>query len=696
MSDPSIPTVEDLRSAPLAHRFGDLFNPPALTNFLGCLQADGDVIGIRSVNFPPFATGDVGTAGLFVNRKYFPSTGAPVTYVWRPDRIEREAEWDGLRFRSTTAMPVRAMAAIVLLQVENLSGIQRTIELRLAIRAAPVKSISTWDEPAFEVKEEHDKSVDPDRGAVILSAQESAAVSAQGTWPRADQATPEALSFSVTLRPGERWRLTYVDAIGETEAVALATYDGLIRRGPDAVREATEDWNAELGAMFTPGNDRWGGSLPLLETDDEEIRRLYLTGAIGVGYFKRETPWSVIGRTYDTLMPRYWQSLTFLWDYSLSSTVHALLDPLVMRRHVERWMSLDVHTFLGTEWLTGSPVGEWYSVNDYAMLKMARDYLRFSGDHAWLDARVTTRDGADRSVAEMLVSYAKSWETFRTPNGLADYGGIDNLLECVSTYVHEVAGMNAANVFGLRFAADVVAMCGDLARAGELNVEAKELAAEVMRLYAAGQGHFNARTPDGRLVPIKHCYDLITVLTTMHGDLSAHQWEEMASFIVTELQTPTWMHALSCDDPDATFSVRPDHQWTGAYTSWPALAVRSLYNIGRDDWAFAWLKGLSRSAHQGPFGQAHFAEAVIPPDGGGARKTPADLPYITDWACSAGGAWCDVIIESIFGVEASLASGVRAEPRFGAFDPDARLRNLAHQGRLYDVTRNGIEEVGKA
>ena len=31
-------------------------------------------------------------------------------------------------------------------------------------------------------------------------------------------------------------------------------------------------------------------------------------------------------------------------------------------------------------------------------------------------------------------------------HGLADYGTIENLLEVVSTYLHEVAGMNAGNV----------------------------------------------------------------------------------------------------------------------------------------------------------------------------------------------------------------------------------------------------------
>ena len=101
------------------------------------------------------------------------------------------------------------------------------------------------------------------------------------------------------------------------------------------------------------------------------------------------------------------------------------------------------------------------------------------------------------------------------------------------------------------------------------------------------------------------------------------------------------------------------------------------------------MKGLAASANQGPFGQAHFAESVIEPDAGGARKSSPNLPYVCDWACSGGGAWVSTIIESLFGVEATLTDGLVANPQFSDFDPDARLVNLRYQGADYEVTREG-------
>jgi hypothetical protein len=689
-----IPTVEDLRSSALVHRFNDTFNPPGLTNFLGCVQADTDLTGIRSLNFPPFACGDVVTAGLYIEGRYFPSTGAPITFTWYPDRIVRESEFRGLRMKSTTALPFGSMAAVVQLEIENTDGRPRDVQLRLGVQGGVAKAVQRWDEPEPPREKDNDMGVDSERRALTFAARNSRAATIEGTWPRPDTVEVTGFAYRQVLAPGERWHLSYVKAVGETLAEATELYDALVDRVPAALQRLRREWNEELAAIFTPGNDRFSGHLPQLETNDKDVLRLYWMGALGVTYFKRTSPHSVIGRTYDTLMPRYWQSVTFLWDFSLSSLVHALLDPDVMRTHIEHWMSTDIYKHFGTEWLTGGPVGQWYSVNDFAMVKMIRDYLRWSGDHAWLGKGVRSLHGGEPPVVEYLEWYARSWFMFRTPSGLASYGGIGNLLECVSTYIAEVASLNAANAFNLRFAAEVARMLGRPDKAHGYEAEAHQLVTDLQKLYAPGRGFWNARLTDGRLVPVRHCYDFFTVLNTIADDLSPTQHAEMITFFKRELRTPTWMHALSCEDTDAMSGVRPDHQWTGAYTAWPAQALSALYRVGKTDLAFEWMKGLAASANQGPFGQAHFAESVVEPDAGGARKSSPNLPYVCDWACSSAGAWVNVVIESMFGVEATLCDGLTATPQFGDFDANAALVGLRYQGGDYEVTREGAKRVG--
>jgi hypothetical protein len=688
----SPPTVRDFCSDSLVHAFGDLWNPPGLTNFLGCAQVDLDPVAVRSVSFPPFAMGEIATGQLFLDDRLFTALGVPVTCTWRPDQVHRSAEWDGLRVDTTTVVPVGRTAVLVHLTVTNTGPEGRCVPIRLALHSAVTRKLARWHEPAPPCEEDNALSLDPARGALMWTARHSDAAVVQGGVPLADVVDEHGLRWAPVIPAGGSWSASYVLTIGAAAEDALATYDALAVGPLAEIDRAERDWDAELAAVFTPGNDRYSGHLPMLQTSDPDLRRVWLMGVIGVVYFKRDNPYSVLGRTYDTLMPRYWQSLTFLWDYSLSALVHSLLDPEVMRRYLEHWISTDIHTHMGTEWLTGEPVGVWYAVNDYAMCVTIDAYVRATGDLGWLARELPGPGGVPMSVVGHLDRFACNWRRFRSESGLANYGGIGNLLECVSTYVDEVASLNAANVWMLRKAADVARYLGDDIAGLWYDAEAGVLAGDIGQLYAEGQGHWYARQRDGRLVPVRHCYDFSTVAATIAQDLTPTQQAEMVAFFVRELQTPTWMRALSDRDTDASYNVRPDHQWTGAFPAWPPTAAAALYRFGRSDLAAAWIHGLARSANQGPFGQAHFADGVLAPESGGALKAPSELPWITDWTCAANGSWVDLVVSSVFGVRFGLDGEVSATPQLEGLDVDARLIGLTVQGRTWDVDATGAHE----
>lgn len=686
------PTVQDFCSDTMVHGFGDLWNPPGLTNFLGCAQVDLDPVAVRSISFPPFAMGDLATAHLFLDDRLFTALGVPVSVTWRPDQVHRSALWDGLVVQTRTVVPMGAMAVVVQIEVSNVGPAERTVPVRLALRAGVTRKQTRWTEAAPPWEGDNDLAVDAGRRALRWTSRTSGAAVLQGGAPLADGIDELGIRWLPRIPAGGTWRASYLLALGADEADAAATYDRLAADPESHVRTAEREWDAELAAVFDPAGGRYSGSLPMLVTDDPDLRRIWLMGVIGVVYFKRDSPYSVLGRTYDTLMPRYWQSLTFLWDYSLSSLVHSLLDPAVMRRYLEHWISTDVHTHMGTEWLTGEPVGVWYAVNDYAMCQILDAYVRTTGDVAFLASELPGPGGEPLSVVGHLDRFACSWRSFRSESGLAGYGGIGNLLECVSTYVNEVASLNGANVWMLRTAADMAAHLGDEVAALWYRAEAGQLAQDLQQLYAPGAGWWHTRQRDGRLLEVRHCYDFSTLAATVPEDLTAEQRAEMVDFFVRELQTPTWMRALSDRDTDASYSVRPDHQWTGAYPAWPPTAAAALYTFGRADLAAEWIHGLARSANQGPFGQSHFADGVLPAESGGARKAPPELPWINDWTCSSNGSWVDLVIRSVFGVRWGLDGEVTADPQLAGFDPGARLVGLVVQGRTWDVDASGAHE----
>jgi hypothetical protein len=525
---------------------------------------------------------------------------------------------------------------------------------------------------------------------MIFESQHSRAVSVQGISPRPARFERERmLVYEISLNPGEARTFHYLNVIGEGTETVLDLYDRQQANFEQLLKENEEHCTNLLRSAFTPGNSEFSGHLPQLITSNRELWKLYYTGFTNLLVNRSVSPDSVYGPTYVTI-PHFGPTETFIWDAMLTSLSLALLDPQPLRSLLENWLVLDMHQHVGTDYLTGQGVGPWYAVNDMGILRCAHAYLRVTGDLAWLDKTI-----GGKPAIEHLVDHALYWKTLdKLGHGLADYGILDNLLEVVSTWIHEVPAMNAGNVYGMRFVASLLERRGDSARAAQLRSEANALAARInRRLYVQGKGWWMAGQPNGTFNEVRHCYDLLTVLDTMAEDLSEMQKKEMSAFFWRELYTPLWMHALSPGDTDATWNLRADHSWLGAYTAWPSMTAKGLYKIDPPSRVASWVKGLAKSANQGPFGQAHIVETIFPPENGGAFKCPKERPYDNDWCCVSGGSFTDLVIDTIFGADLTLHDGIRVNSHLSDFDPAASLVNVQYQGKNFNVTRDGAKQV---
>ena len=695
---PPIPTVADLAGDRFTHRMRDLYSNQTAQNELGYAQAAKSVAGITAIGIPPFgccgvpdtpwSPGFLLTCEIFLNGRILISypDGDQVTFQWFPHRIVRETSAEGLLFTTEMFMPAKRRAVAQIIRVKNLKTATRKITLGFDMRAGVAKKPGPWftNSPG-----EADNQIEfnADRGCLIFEARHSPAVSVQGISPKPHRTTDtRMLILDLTLNPGETKELQYVNVIEQDRQSALATYDALQSDLREVARAHELSFNSLIHSAFTPGNSDLSGHLPQLETNDEALWNLYHAGFKNLLFARRASPDSAYGNTYLTLGGRVIQTLSFPWDTSLTSLSLALLDPDALRRLVEAWFVADMHQHLATDYLTGQPMGPWYAVNDMAISRCAQNYLCVTGDFAWLDKQI-----GDKTALDHLIYHATYWnELDKNSHGLGDYGKLENNLEVVSTYLHESAGMNAGNVSAMRFVAELLERRGDSSRAAQLRSEAKVLAQRInQRLYVAGKGYWQCGYPDGSFVEVRHCYDFLSVLDNMPGDLSPAQKQEMDNFFWRELHSDYWMRALSPNDVDATWNIRPDHSWLGAYCAWPPMTAKGLYKTGPPSRVAAWLKNVGKAGNQGPIGQAHFVESFFPLEGGAAYKCPYDLPYMNDWCCIAGGAFTDLVIDSIFGADLSLTNGVRIASRLADFDPSAQLRNLRHQGKNYNVSAKG-------
>jgi hypothetical protein len=695
------PTLADIAGDRLTYRLRDLFNCPVAMNEYGYAQVAKSVSAITAISFPPYACcgvpetawspGFLLTCELFLNGRFLAIADAPdgnIEYQWFPHCAVRKQTAENLRFATRLFLPGKRRAVAQTIRVKNAGAAQRRFSLAFDMRGAVSKKTTQWfvNSPG-----EADNKVtwDGQRGCLLFEAQHSPIAAAQGFHPapsRVDQT--RLLHFDVELNPGEEKQFNFVLAIGENGRAALELYDDLQARFDRLEKENESEFAALVRDAFTPENSAFSGNLPRLVTKDETLWRLYHNGFANLLFARRLSPDSVYGATYLTLSGHVLPTLSFPWDTSLTSLSLAMLDPIPLRNLVETWLRLGMHNHHSTDYVTGEGVGPWYAANDAAIVRCAWRYVCVTGDLAWLDKKVS-----DGTVLDRLEEHASYWKKLdHFGRGLGDYGTIENLLEVVSTYLHEVAGMNAGSVNSMRMVADLRERRGNAAGARELRNEAHDLVERINRLlYVNGKGYWRCGQPDGTFNEVRHCYDFLAVLDNMAQDLTSAQKEEMKEFFWRELHSEKWMRALAQGDADSTWNIRPDHSCLGAYAAWPPMTAKGLYKIDSPERIARWLREVAKAGNQGPIGQAHFVEDVYPPVNGGAFKSSEDAPFIEDWCCIAGGAFTDLVIDSIFGAELTLSDGIKVKSHLASFDPAARLEGVRYQGDLYTVTKDGAQ-----
>jgi hypothetical protein len=280
-------------------------------------------------------------------------------------------------------------------------------------------------------------------------------------------------------------------------------------------------------------------------------------------------------------------------------------------------------------------------------------------------------------------------------DGLADYGTETHLLECVPTYIHKVASLNAANAWMMRGSATIAEGRGEVDRAAELRALADNVSALVRtKLYVPGDtngGVWLAEQPDGSKVAVRHVIDFISVGTTLADDLSSAQKRQMTSFVKRELLTEHWMRALSLNDssllhPSAN-SDRKDHGPLGAYDGWPGETIQALAMMGEYEEALKLTQMMASAYDDGPGGQAH----QVFTQGGKTLRPTRKAAADQQWFELAGSVTANRIITALFGVEPPLelnATGEAASLLRDAGTPrgfDGTLSGLRVRGKLYTV-----------
>lgn len=647
----------------------NLLSLPALNNELGSGKASRDAVGIGDLSFPPITmTGNTGSLSVDDRPPELERTR------WFAYQVLRQADSGDIGIETVVRMPYDRPGLLFHIVLKNNGPAPRTFELKLDLAAATSRHTHwAWGVPRDrDAPERFSASAEGHGRLLLFSDAPDRLANCFSFEQKPDELSAGARSalWRLTLRPGGATTINYALAIGEDDKGVEALAREWAKHFDSAFDRVPADWQARFEAMFTPHNPYFSGSLPALVSPDRALRRVYYMSAVSLLSVLR-TGFPVAPRVYVSNTPESNCTMMYFWDTREWATVFALLDPVTLKNCLRSWLAKGIYNGYAEEYLTGTLQGPWYSANDYSVFILLNDYLNVTGDRAFLHEKI-----GGQSVLEHMDAIATHWKSLVRPGQtLADYGGKANLLECVPTYINEVASFNAANVWMMRRTAEIQAAEGNKARAAELREEADHLLPAVLALYEPGQGVWDALHDDGSRVQVRHVFDFATIALTIPGDLTPGMRAEMTDFVERELLTDHWMRAQSLSDVAAAQSNRPDHGPMGAFCAWPAETAAAFCEFGEYDKALDVIHRCAGVTYEGPFSQSRELSNREPDAVARITSRGGSPTSHQTYNASNGGAFAETVIRGLFGYQPDFLRPV--------FTPDSRPHGF--QGELLNV-----------
>lgn len=652
----------------IEHTSAEEWSRPGLTNGLGSLQVGGDPSSIRHLLFPPLSGAEESTGWLTLNGQFLASSRIPVKVAWCPWEISRECAYDGWEIRTRVCMPTNRQGALLEIAVTNTSTATEELELGLRLSGRCVnRPVGNWfwGVPTVATSIADllgnaglDPLIEPlDDGLVFAER-----ASGSDTNNRAYNAQSLSPKPHHWYRNGDAGYRFTVDAgssvcvflgIGMSNQPDAREIAAAILADPDREFEAARQSWLELWQSAFSSAGPLSGQLADLDLPEELMP--VATSALLSALQSRRTHRAANGKVnYNISTPRRVETCFYPNDWALAARALVQMDPEPALRQLKMAVAADVRRFNQINFITGqggdaNHEGWPYTIDIFNVFYAAWWYWQSMGaDPAMLSDLKFQSPKGELSLLELLEDHAFDWRhRMDHATGLTDYGAKELLLECVTSYEHIVAGLNAGAVWMLRKLAQAYQLIGRVDDSRLMVREADHLRDSLLRhLYVEGCGWFRCRLPDGRSREVRHCWDTGMVLMCIGDELPEAVCAEIVQFFRKELQTPGWIRALSPHDADAAVSgTRADHQFNGAFGAWPALVALGLLNIGQIQLVGEWLSGIARTARQGPFGQAYYDEAVVAAVHGGAVKVTDEVPQCCHWSNLSGAMFYAVMEE---------------------------------------------------
>ncbi|WP_242202047.1 hypothetical protein [Aestuariivivens insulae] len=697
---------------------------PSIRNFRGMALLNRDITSVSWFVSAPYSGGHH-TGTLKINDK----TPEATLFRWQPYQALRKGMIDSLSIGSSTRMMVEDDAILWAVEIKNKHKTRKRVHvdldmigyisqynegdwkwwypypdwngerteernpkldsMRLQIPEDSYKNTKGWPTDEEVLNSKHYKATIQNQ-AILIQDKNTPAVSAFSlvTKPDAIQSMNSGgkATWNFELDPGESKVIKYFMTYGDNIDYMMGKVDEWSLHFDQSFNAIKNEWEKKWQQLFTPNNALVSGSFPILETTDQEVKRVYYMGPLTMLYLLN-TNLKQHERVYLTGGPRWGATTTFFWDIAIWSDLWALVDPKMMKEHIKSWIKIDPNLSYGQDNLNGNGVGNGYSANYWCLFKIIRDYLVTTGDYTFLDEVI-----GGKTLLQHMEEYALNWQNLSNYGQpgyeselykLADFGpDAWNLLECVPTYKHIVPSFNIGYVWMMRETAKIHKQRGNEEKADKLEILANEMTEDILQLYA-GNGAWNSLYPNNKKVEVRHVLDFIYFGKFLADDVSPDIKKEMMDFFNRELRTNNWMRAQSLNDIAADFSDRPDHGPLGSFDGWIPEAMDAMDKMGYTEAALRFYRDIEPVTYEGGWAQARelwgenklnkLARVRIAERGWNNRES------------SSGIGISQAVIRNFFGFNPQFDGKIIEDKKRWPFNGESELHHVYYRGAYYTI-----------
>ena len=596
-----VPSLDDLSGE--WQNVSQAYSQPSVQGFHGGIQTATNLLSFNQGTFPPLSQGG---ESLFLR-----VDGADATAEWAqwyPYQVVRNTKIGPLNITSTVRMGFEQNLIMLKLDIDNPSNAKVQKNMSISLDSSWRLEPGTWPWQTPRPTDGGSDFVSSFQNkATFLTTDSQSKASSAISWSfgnRTEQVAQagNTISFAPVINAHAHVTYYMVVAVGSgSTADTVKSAELGVANFTNVWTSSLISWSARYQNVFTPNNTLFSGSLPVLVTEDSQISALWYQSAISILSTMRtnlEYP-----RVYATVGPDEGTTVVYAWDTSLWSGLLSLLDPDFLKEQVSLFLKQGVYNGYAVDYVSEKLVGPWYSANDLAIFTTMLRYVNMTGDYAYLSAQA----GTGSTNLRELEARASNWLNLENKQyGLADYGGLSNLLEEVVTYTNMVPSLNAGNVWMMDQYSALLTATDNATGASIYHNMAANLSETILSTYAGpGTGYWLTTYPNGDRQAVKHVYDFDTISLYFSSYLNTSIKEDMLSFVHADLYTGSWMRALSLTDLAANVSMRPDHGSNGAYASWPALAAASVSQLGDYRTMMTYLRSFSSVLSESTWAQCY-------------------------------------------------------------------------------------------